>query len=468
MRRFRTYAYRIVIFLAAFFPTARGEATNVVLIVADDLGWADLACYGADLHETPRLDSLAAEGVRFTQGYAAAAICSPTRASIMTGQYPARIGMTIWHEGALRGPSRERPLRAADSRANLPRSYVTLAEALQQAGYATIHVGKWHLGDAEHSPETQGFEVNIGGTHWGAPSTFFYPYAGFWSSSDVWRYVPDLPHGSDGEYLTDRLTDEAIAQIDVISDRPFFLHLAYHTVHTPIEAKASAVDYFANRIRPEMHRQNATYAAMVQSLDENVGRLLDHLSERGLHDDTLVIFTSDNGGYINEYRGQAVTSNHPLRSGKGSLYEGGVRTPWIVRLPGVAPAGATCDTLVCTTDLYPTILDVCGLDTPDGVISDGRSMKPLLTDPSSEFAERTLFFHYPHYYPTTTPVSAVRRGAWKLLHYYEDDSRELYNLESDLGEQSNLSQLHPEVADNLFDLLARWRREVGAKDPKPW
>lgn len=270
---------------------------NVVFILADDLGWGDLGCYGADLHQTPHLDRLAREGVRFTQAYAMP-VCSPTRASILTGRHAARLHLTIWREGALE-PPHDQPLIPPSAIADLPTSEVTLAEVLKEAGYLTFHVGKWHLGDAAHSPETQGFDLNIGGTHWGAPATYFYPFSGPYGSSREFRYVPGLGLGKPGDYLDDRLTDEALKLMNEAGDRPFFLNLCFHCPHTPIEGKARLVEYFQSKLKPGLRHRNPGYAAMVQTLDENVGRVLARLEERGLASRTLVIFASDNGGYVN-------------------------------------------------------------------------------------------------------------------------------------------------------------------------
>lgn len=447
-------------------PAAAKPPPNIVLIVADDLGWADLACYGADLHESPQLDRFAAENVRFTSAYAAAPICSPTRASILTGKFPSRLHMTIWWEGSKRGPTTNRRLITPQTVADLPLSEVTLAEVLHEAGYRTMHVGKWHLGDAFHYPETQGFDVNIGGTMWGAPSTFFFPFAGYWGRAQTeWRYVPDLQFSDENDYLTDRLTDRAIELIEQSADRPFYLNLWYHSVHTPIEGKPESVAHFEDRLSPEWHHQNAGYAAMVRSLDENVGRVLATLDTLGLAENTVVIFTSDNGGYVNEYDGRRVTNNAPLRSGKGSLYEGGIRVPLIIRWPGETSAGRECDQPVCSTDFYRTVLEMAGLEAGAEQAPDGLSLAALLRHPETRLEREALYFHYPHYYATTTPVSSVRTGDWKLLEYFEDGRVELFNLTEDLGEQHDLAAEMPERAAALREQLNNWRESIDAQLP---
>ncbi len=448
---------------------AASRPPNVVFILADDLGWSDLGCYGGDLHETPNLDRLAREGLRFTQSYAMP-VCSPTRASILTGRHAARLHYTIWREGALEAPH-DRQLVPPAAIADLPASEVTVAEVLKGAGYLTFHVGKWHLGDAAHSPETQGFDLNIGGTHWGAPATYFYPFSGPSGSSGEFRYVPGLGLGKAGDYLTDRLTDEALKLMNQAGERPFFLNLWYHCPHTPIEGKAQLVEHYRSKLKPGLHHQNPGYAAMVQTLDENVGRVLAGIDQRGLADRTLVIFASDNGGYINTNRGLQVTDNFPLRSGKGALYEGGIRVPLIVRLPGVTPPGATCNEPVICTDFFPTIIELCGLggssQPAPGKPLDGLSLVPLLRQPQSQLQRDALFFHYPHYYPTTTPVSAIRFGDWKLLEYFQDRHVELYSLRDDPGEHDDLAARQPERAAQLRARLHDWWKEVGAQLPEP-
>lgn len=459
--------------LAATAETQAAEPArrpNIVLILADDLGWSDLGCYGADLVETPHIDRLAADGVLFTQAYAMS-VCSPSRATLLTGKHAARLRITIWSEGSRSGP-RTRPLLEAPSLHDLPHTEKTLAAHLHDAGYLTAAVGKWHLGDARHHPETHGFDVNIGGTQWGAPHSFWWPYRGAGRFGPEFRYVPHLEFGTPDEYLTDRLTDEALRLIDRAGVRPFFLYLAHHAPHTPVEAKADDVAYFKGRLGPGMQHRNATYAAMVRSFDESVGRVLDHLAARGLDRDTVVILTSDNGGFIGVDRGSGdatpVTSNAPLRSGKGSLYEGGIRVPLIVRWPGITPGGAVCPEPVTLTDLFHTLRPqaaVVGQAERDG--RDGLDMSPLLRDPAAQLERDALFFHYPHYYETTTPVSGVRMRDWKLLEYLEDGRLELYNLRDDPTERTDLAARMPDRADALARRLHEWRTAVDAAMPTP-
>lgn len=447
------------------FGTPTVSHPNIILFLADDLGWSDLGCYGADLHETPHLDRLAREGMRFTDAYAAS-VCSPTRACLLTGRHNARLGVTVWREQS-QDPPRNRRLLPPLVTENLPLEETTLAEEFQSAGYLTALVGKWHLGDASHYPETQGFDINIGGTHWGAPQTHFFPYRGRGRFRNEFRYVPHLEGGREGEYLTDRLTDEAIRVIDSAGQRPFFLYLAHHAVHTPIEAKSDIVAHYEQKLRPEMHHQNAAYAAMVQSLDESVGRVLEHLEQRKLRDRTIVVFLSDNGGYVNQFAGKQVTNNYPLRSGKASLYEGGVRVPLIVRAPGITPAAALCHAPVFVGDLFPTLLELAGVnrEAKQAAALDGISLAKVLKEPQSPLQRDSLYFHFPHYYATTTPVSAIRAGNWKLLEYYEDRRAELYNLQSDLGEANDLAAAEPARVNALRDRLHGWLKDINASRP---
>ena len=461
-------AFLMVLFYALLGnPSAARERPNFVFLLVDDLGWSDLGIYGSDLHETPRIDQFASTAMRFTNAYAASPVCSPTRASIMTGKHPAKLHMTVWREAAKRPPLNRRlvPPVTADS---LPHPELTVAEVLRDAGYITAHVGKWHLGTAEHYAQTQGFDYDIGGTLWGAPQTFFYPYGGSGPFAGL-RYVPHLEGGHEGEYLTDRLTTEAIEILRAEGNKPFFLHLAFHTVHTPIEGKPAVAERYRGKIRDGMRHRNPQLAAMVHSLDENVGRVLDTLEDLGIADNTVVVLTSDNGGYVNAYDGMQVTDNSPLRSGKGSLYEGGIRVPAIIRWPGVTAPGSVADTPISSVDYYRTILSIAGLegDRRYNRTVDGIDLVPVLRDSTAEPDRAALFFHYPHYYATTSPVSAVRVGDWKLLRYYEDASVELYNLSDDIGERRELAGNQPDRAAALLHRLDGWLERVDAQHPSP-
>lgn len=443
-----------------------GHPLNVLFILADDLGWSDLACYGADLHQTPNLDRLARQGVRFTQAYAMS-VCSPTRAALLTGQHPARLHMTTWRESALakgaEAPSLDRKFLPPATVSDLPLEATTVAELFKSAGYLTLHIGKWHLGDADHSPEVHGFDINVGGTHWGAPSSYFHPFSGPFGSAREFRYVPGFGVGKSGDYLTDRTADEAIRAIDAAGTRPFLMNLWFHSPHTPIEARPQLVAKFRKALKPGLHHQNPDYAAMIASLDDNIGRVLHHLDRRGLSDRTLVVFMSDNGGTMGSYKGTRVTDNAPLRSGKGSLYEGGIRVPLMVRFPGTTPRGAVCEEPVHCTDLMPTVAEAAGLAQTNAV--DGLSLLPLLRNPTTHLDRDALFFHFPHYYSTTTPVSAVRMGDWKLLRYYEDNRVELFNLRSDPGETRDLVSEQSPKAEVMRARLDAWIRETGAQAP---
>ena len=390
----------------------------------------------------------------------------------MTGKSPAQLNMTIWHEASGQPPT-NRPLIPPVVEGNLPHSEVTIAEVLRDAGYRTGHVGKWHLGEASHYPETQGFDFSFGGSFWGAPPTFYFPYRGTWGSGSRAhpRYVPgiDATEDREGEHLTDRLTDAALDFIRKSADEPFFLYMSYYTVHTPIEGKPELAEKYQDAIQPGMEHNNAHYAAMHETLDDNVGRIRSTLEEIGITENTIIIFTSDNGGFINNYDGQTVTSNVPLRSGKGSLYEGGVRVPLIVYWPGVTENGSVSEQAVVTADLYPTLLQMTGLtgDDDHNRRVEGMSIAPLLKNPGARLRRTTLYWHYPHYYQTTSPVSSIRQRQWKLMEFHEDGRLELYNLISDPGETNNQAETRPPLATNLQAKLQAWRDKVGAPMPRP-
>lgn len=433
---------------------------NIILILADDLGVSDL---GSSFYETPRLDRLAKEGARFTAAYAACPVCSPSRAALMSGQYPPRTGITDYI-----GKNRPGRLLPAPNADHLALETVTLAEALRTAGYTTAHMGKWHLGGAGYSPEQQGFEVNVGGGGWGHPPSYFSPY-----------HMANLPDGPEGEYLTDRLATEAEKFIAAHTSGPFFLNLWTYAVHTPLQGKSNLVAKYERKLatlptpgpgdfRKEGRNQDrrvqnhAVYAAMMESLDQSVGRVLDAVQQHGLADRTLVIFTSDNGG-LSTAEGSP-TANTPYRAGKGWLFEGGVRVPLLVRWPGVTKAGTTCATPVITMDLFPTVLTAAGVTKQPA--TDGVNWRPLLE--GKALPERSLFWHYPHYgNQGGDPGGAIRTGDWKLIEWFGSDRRELYNLRNDVEEQKNLAAAEPEKVRALHAQLETWRKDVKAILPTP-
>lgn len=428
--------------------TAAGAAqvprkTNFIFILIDDMGWMDLGCQGSDFYETPNIDRLAAGGVRFTNAYAACPVCSPTRAAVMTGRYPARLQLTDWIPGRKQWPAAK--LLVPQFRQQLPHEEVTIAETLKQAGYATASIGKWHLGGPEFSPETQGFDINIAGTVRGSPKSYFGPFD-----------LPRLQGGTEDDYLTERLTTEAEKFIEANRNRPFFLYLPKFAVHLPLQARKAAIEKYARKAKPTDSELRSVYAAMVESVDEAVGRLVRKLDAVKLRDRTMIFFTSDNGGLRYEgARKHWVTSNAPLRAGKGHLYEGGVRVPLIVAGPGVK-AGFVCDSPVSSIDYYPTITR--------GRQADGVDISPLLAGKS--IARRPLYWHYPHYSNQGgVPSAAVRYGDYKLIEFYEDGRLELFNIAEDIGEARNMARKLPRKAAELHAMLKRWRASVKASMP---
>ena len=447
--------------VAASAPAAPRKA-NIVLFLIDDLGWRDIGANGSTYYQTPNIDRLAREGVRFTDAYAACAVCSPTRAAVLTGKYPARLLLTDWLPDG-RWPPKAK-LRSGRFVRELPLEEVTIAEALREAGYRTASIGKWHLGAEPFSlPEHHGFDVNVGGNAHGAPGDFFFPYAGNWAipTTDLrvrWNVFPD---GKPGEYLTDRLTDEAVKFIRENRERPFFLYLPHYAVHTPLQAKPELVAKYEKI--PEAQRQGKpVYAAMVESMDESIGRVMATLRELGLERDTMVIFTSDNGGFYN------ATSNAPLRANKGAYYEGGIRVPLIVKWPGVAKAGHVSSEPVTSTDFYPTCLAAAGLPPRPNQHMDGRNLQPLLAG-GATLGRPAIFWHFPHYndHPHSVPSGVIRQGPWKLIETFDPEGLELYNLVDDLGEQRNLAAAQPARVAELKRALDAWRVEVGAEMMRP-
>lgn len=430
------------------------QRLNFVLILVDDLGWTDLGCFGSDFYETPAIDRLAAEGMRFTNAYSACTVCSPTRAAVMTGKYPARLHLTDWIHGHKRPQAK---LKIPPWTEYLSPEEFTLAKAFQAAGYATASIGKWHLGDGEeHDPTHYGFDLNLGGFGAGQPPSYFSPYR-----------IPTLKDGPPGEYLTDREADEACKFIESHRERPFFLYWPHYAVHTPLQAKAEMIERYRRKLKPGLRHTNATYAAMIASLDESVARLQTKLEELGLAERTVIVFTSDNGGLIAGGR-QQVTVNVPLRAGKGSAYEGGVRVPLIVKWPGVTKAGAVCEAPVMSIDFLPTLLEIAGIEIASSETIDGRSFAAALRNPQAKIEREALYWHYPHYHPGgATPYGAVRAGDLRLVEFYEDDRVELYNLRDDLSESQDLASAMPERAAELRRMLHDWRTHLGAQMPTP-
>jgi arylsulfatase A-like enzyme len=444
-------------------PASAASRPNIVFVLMDDLGWADLGCCGSRLYRTPHLDALAASGVRFTQAYAACAVCSPTRAALLTGKAPARLHITDWIAGE--GAPKNSRFRLPDWQQHLPLGETTLAEALKELGYATAHVGKWHLGGTNCLPQFQGFDTNIGGSNIGHPASYFWPYGAAGAS----HRVPGLAErgGKEGEYLTDHLTDEALRFITANRAGPFYLQLWHYAVHSPLMGKAEMVERYARE--PGANGQsNAVYAAMVQSMDESVGRILGRLEELRLTDNTIVVFTSDNGGAVH-FGQPPATSNAPLRSGKGNPYEGGIRVPLLVRAPGVTRPGRVCDQPVISHDLFPTLLDLAGAPrSAAATATDGASFVPLLRGQTVALRD-ALFWHYPHYWNggKVSPYSVVRRGDWKLIRFYESDREELYDLHDDPSETRDLAAAEPARRQALAARLDTWLDEVGAQMPVP-
>ncbi len=432
-----------------------GRRPNIIYINADDLGWMDLSCQGSKYYETPNIDRLAAQGMTFTDAYAPASNCAPSRACVLSGLYPQRHGVYTVASSA-RGAAKNRKLIPTANTTILDDSFVTIAEALKAAGYKTIHLGKWHVGK---DPLTQGFDINFGGSHDGGP------YRGKYLSP--YNY-PNVVQDKPGEQLTDRLGNEAIAFIEKNQGNPFFMHLATFAIHGPNQAKPELVERYKKKLGTKAH-SNPTVAGMIHSLDENVGRIMKKLDELGLAEKTLVIFTSDNGGVYES------SKQWPLRAGKGAYYEGGIREPLFIRWKGRIKPGVRSGVPVTGLDFYPTFLDASGVAVPDGLELDGVSLMPLLSGKGT-IKGRPLFWHFPIYLQggnsetqdplfRTRPGSVIRLGDWKLHEYFENGVLELYKLNDDIGEKNNLAKKHPEKVAELHALLKAWRKKTEAPVP---
>jgi arylsulfatase A-like enzyme len=465
-------------FVCGFTSVTRAaeKPLNFVFILIDDLGWRDLGCYGSTFYETPNVDALAASGLRFTNAYTTCPVCSPTRASIQTGKYPARLHTTDYfgapqpQQAAVRPRFKDLKLLPAPYVDKLPHEETTLAEAFKAAGYATFFAGKWHLGGEGFGPESQGYDVNWGGWSAGSPRSYFSPYKN-----------PKLPDGPPGEHLDMRLADETAKFIEAHQDAPFFAFFAQYDVHIPLQAqpelrakyneKRKHVRHDGPRFLPEGDRQvrqvqdHPTYAAMVEMMDRAVGTVLKSLERAGVADHTVVILTSDNGG-LSTAEGTP-TCNLPLRGGKGWMYEGGIRVPLIVRWPGVTKSGSQTDQYVTSTDFFPTLLEMADLPLLPQQHVDGSSF--IATLHGSERHERgPIFWHYPHYgNQGGSPSAAIRDGDWKLIEFFEDGHAELYNLANDISERHDLVDAEPERASTMLRQLHAWQRDVDATMPTP-
>ena len=472
--------YKILIvcmpLIAGCNSTGNNKKPNILFILVDDLGWSDLGYTGSTFYETPHVDELASQGMVFTDAYAACPVCSPSRAAIMSGKHPARLNLTDWIPGNRHyGPHEDQKLASKPFKLHLDLHETTLAESFKAAGYSTFFAGKWHLGEKnKYFPNRQGFDVNKGGNGTGHPAGgYFAPYQN-----------PQLKDGPKGEYLTDRLADETIKFIKQNNGKPFFAYLSFYTVHLPMQGKPDKVKKYRKKLSEmdykgkEFVKRGDTYykqwqnmphyAAMVESMDENVGRVLKTLKNKGVDQNTIVVFTSDNGGMATSSQtGNIPTTNLQLKAGKGYLYEGGIRVPLIIRWPGEIEAGSTSDFPVTGTDYYPTLLDLAGIAKKPGQHQDGISLKPVLK--GKDMDERPIYWHYPHYSGGLggTPSAAIRLGNYKLIEFYEDDHLELYNLENDIGENQDISGKKPEITAKLKKMLKDWRTEVNAQMPYP-
>jgi arylsulfatase A len=429
---------------AATAGSAFCRPPNIVLILADDLGWADLGCYGNRFNETPRIDKLATQGVRFTDFYSAGPVCSPTRAAIQSGQYQARFGLTAHIAGHWRPFEK---LAEPPCALELPLEVVTMAERLREAGYATGYFGKWHLGGRGFGPKDQGYETVYEGQGHTIPG----------------RQQP--PPGSGPRRACDYLAELTEKFIEANKAKPFFVQVSPFAVHIPLNTTPELKAKYDAKPKAPGYASHPLYAGLLEELDQCVGRVLDALDRNGLANDTLVIFTSDNGGLERESGGWPGTTNAPLRNEKGSLYEGGIRVPTIIRRPGIARAGAVTTQPAISTDFYPTVLATAGLTPDANQPADGVSLTPLLLDPTADLNRDTLFWHYPHYHHSR-PSGAIRSRDWKLIEFFDTGAVELYRVSEDIGEATDLASKNRPMADALRERLRVWRRSVGAQMPQ--
>jgi len=456
-------------FLLASLTLIAKKKTNFVFFLVDDMGMMDLETYGSTFHETPNIDKLAKTGMKFNYGYAACPVCSPTRASIMTGRHPVRVDITDWIPGSANRKTNK--LIHPEDRDNLALKEVTIAEELKSHGYQTFFAGKWHLGNEGHWPTDQGFDINIGGHHRGSPPGGYYAP---WNN-------PTLEAKKKDEYLTERLTEESIRFLEKRdSGKPFLLYLSYYNIHTPIQAYRKHIGHYQKKAekfsgatpteqehsgQTRMRQDNPALASMVSAVDDSVGTLIAKLDELGLSDDTVVIFFSDNGGLSTKPK-MGPGSNSPLRAGKGWLYEGGVREPTIIRAPGVTKPGSVSDQPIVSMDFFPTMLELAGLPLRPKLHADGRSLLPELTGKKGK--PRALYWHYPHYHGSNwKPGASIRDGDWKMIKFYDQEKVELYNLKKDPSEKKDLAKKNSAKAKELESKLIAWQKQMNAKLPKP-
>ena len=450
-------------FTIVHFSSFADKPLNVVFFLIDDLGWKDIGASGSNYYKTPHIDQLAKEGMRFTNGYAACNVCSPTRAAIMAGKYPARLLLTQWLPSG-RWDAKKNKLQEARYLSNLPLEEFTVAEALREGGYKTAFMGKWHLGPLPYYyPEHQGFDINVAGRDYGAPGSYWYPFEGSWRipTTDLKVFKESPIEGKEGDYLTDRLMEEGDKFIRENSEKPFFLMMSLYAVHSPLQGKPEKVARY-EKVPEEQRQGDPRYAAMVETVDDGVGRLMTALREMEIEESTLVIFTSDNGGM------SKATDNSPLRANKGSNYEGGLRVPVIVKWPGVTEPGSISDEPVISTDFYPTILGATGLPKRPLQHVDGVDLSSVLKG-RSRIDRPSLFWHYPHYnqHPQNFPATVIRKGNWKLIEILDTGELELYNLALDVGEQNNLADAHSGLTQSLLAEMRAWREEVNADPMRP-
>ena len=458
-----------ILSLLASLTLISKKKTNFVFFLVDDMGMMDLGTYGSTFHETPNIDQLAKTGMKFNYGYAACPVCSPTRASIMTGRHPVRVEITDWIPGS--SNNKKNKLLHPEDRDNLALKEVTIAEELKSHGYQTFFAGKWHLGNEGHWPTDQGFDINIGGHHRGSPPGGYYAP---WNN-------PALEAKKKDEYLTERLTEESTRFLEKRNqDKPFLLYLSYYNIHTPIQPYRKHIDHYQKKAekfsgttpteqehlgQTRMRQDNPALASMVAAVDDSVGTLLAKLNELGLSDDTVVIFFSDNGGLSTKPK-MGPGSNSPLRAGKGWLYEGGVREPTIIRAPGVTQAGSVSNQPMVSMDFFPTMLELAGFRLRPNLHMDGRSLLPELKGKKGK--PRPLYWHYPHYHGSTwKPGASIREGDWKLIKFYDQEKVELYNLKKDPSEKKDLAKKNSEKSKELEYKLIAWQKQMKAKLPKP-